>query len=76
MDVTFEGGPLHGQIHPIDPEPTIHAVIYRPPDAEPGVDRTDIPGHEDVVEYIYEGEGRASYVAGIIDPGDDHGPDR
>jgi hypothetical protein len=67
MDVTFEGGPFHGQTHTIDPEPTMRAVIYWPPDADPLIDRADIPGHDGVVEYIYEGGGRAAYVAGIVD---------
>ena len=70
MDVTFEGGPFHGQTHSVGTEPTMHAVIYWPPDADPDVDRTDIPGHEGLVEYIYEGGGKAVYVAGVAQPRD------
>ena len=68
MDVTFEGGPFHGQTHTIEPEPTRNAVIYWLPDAGPAVDRPDIPGHDEVAEYIYEGDGKAAYVAGIVGP--------
>jgi hypothetical protein len=67
MDVTFEGGPVDGQTHTVDPEPAMHGVIYWPPDADRDIDRTDIPGHEGVVEYIYQGDGKAAYVAGILD---------
>ena len=74
MDVTFEGGPCHGQTHSVGSEPTMHAVIYWPPDASPEVDRTDIPGHEGLVEYIYEGRGRAVYVAGVVPPDEGRPP--
>lgn len=69
MDVTFEGGPFHGQTHPIDPEPAVHAVVCWPPDADPVDDRTDIPGQEGITEYIYQGDGKAAYVAGLIGSG-------
>lgn len=69
MDVTFQGGPFHGQTHTIDPEPAVNAVVYWPPDADPVRDRTDIPGQEGVTEYIYQGNGKADYVAGLVDPG-------
>lgn len=76
MKVTFEGGPINGQTHTIDPEPTMHDVIYWPSDADPNADQTDIPGHEGVMEYIYEGEGKAAYVAGILDAARDQDIDR
>jgi hypothetical protein len=72
MDVTFEGGPFHGQTHPVSSEPEMHAVIYWPPDPDPGADSTEIPGQEGFAEYIYQGEGRASYVAGLVPPDHPH----
>lgn len=69
MDVTFEGGPFDGQTHSFEPEPGMHAVVYWPPDPDPGADRIDIPGQEGFAEYIYQGKGRATYVAGLVSPG-------
>jgi hypothetical protein len=68
MDVTFEGGPFHGQTHTIDPEPAPQAVVYWPPDSHP-VDGGDIPGQVGVTEYLYQGNGKAAYVGGLMDPG-------
>ena len=68
MEVLFEGEPFDGQTHLIDPEPEIHAVVYWPPDPDPGADRIDIPGQEGFAEYIYQGEGKAAYVAGLVSP--------
>ena len=68
MDVTFEGGPFHGQTETFDPEPALHAVIHWPPDPDPVADRPDIPGQEGVTEYIYQGNGKADYVAGLVEP--------
>jgi hypothetical protein len=66
MEVLFEGGPFDGQTHPIDPEPEVHAVVYWPPDPDPSAGGSDIPGVEGFAEYIYQGDGRASYVAGLV----------
>jgi hypothetical protein len=73
MDVMFEGGPFDGQTQVFDTEPEKHAVLYWPPKPEapePGAqaDRTDIPGQEGFAEYIYQGRGRAAYVAGLVAP--------
>jgi hypothetical protein len=72
MDVTFEGGPFDGQTHPISSEPEMHAVIYWPPEPDPAADSIEIPGQEGFAEYIYQGEGRAAYVAGIVSPEPSH----
>jgi hypothetical protein len=50
----------------------LHAVIYWPADPDLGADSTEIPGKEGFAEYIYQGEGRASYVAGLVPPDHPH----
>jgi hypothetical protein len=54
MHVTFVGGPLDGQTHVVEPEPSTDAVINWPPGSDATPDRADIPGEEGTVEYIYE----------------------
>ena len=68
MDVTFEGGPFDGQTQVFDTEPEMHAVVYWPPQPDARTDRTDIPGEEGFAEYIYQGSGKAAYVAGLVAP--------
>jgi hypothetical protein len=70
MHVTFVGGPLDGQTHVVEPEPSTDAVINWPPGSDATPDRADIPGEEGTVEYIYRGDGSAECVGGLATPGD------
>ena len=67
MLVRFNGGPLDGRSEEIGDEPEVGAVITWPPNAD--VDKHDdtIPGSDDVVEYLYRGQGTADYVGGLLD---------
>ena len=71
MRVTMRGGPLDGQEREIEDETlTPEHPIFLPPDAPRGADakhEDDIPGDDDLVEYIYRGEGLADYVSGLVD---------
>ena len=66
MKVTFVDGPLEGREEEISDDTLDEGQpIYRPD--RPGVeDDTDPeqPGLDGVVEYLYEGNGRATYVGG------------
>ena len=42
-------------------------MIYWPPGASPGTAVDDVPGDDDVTEYIYAGDGIARYVGGLVD---------
>jgi hypothetical protein len=66
MRVTFLQGPLDGDVRDI-PEADLRdgSVIV----VSTGVPEDDpaVPGDERMLEYRYEGDGRARYVAGIVD---------
>lgn len=69
MRVTFVDGPLKGREEEIpDAELKEGAPIYWPsrPDRSDDTD-SEQPGVHDVVEYLYDGNGRASYVGGQVD---------
>jgi hypothetical protein len=69
MRVTFVGGPLDGREEEIpDDELEEGHPVYRPERPE-GDDDTDPeqPGLDGVVEYLYDGDGRANYVGGQLE---------
>lgn len=66
--VRFNGGPLDGQSHEIADEPDVGAAITWPPNADIATHDDAIPGSDDVVEYLYRGQGSADYVGGLLDP--------
>jgi hypothetical protein len=69
MRVTFVDGPLDGREEEIEDERLVEGQpVYWP--AEPTeANETDPnqPGLDGVVEYLYDGEGRATYVGGQLD---------
>jgi hypothetical protein len=67
MEARFHGGPLDGQSNEIGEEPLVGATIYWPPRSGPPNDDDEVPGVDDVVEYLYRGEGEAEYVGGLLD---------
>jgi hypothetical protein len=67
MLVRFNGGPLDGQTQEIADEPDVGAVITWPPNADVEKHDDAIPGSDDVVEYLYRGQGTADYVGGLLD---------
>ncbi len=71
MLVRFNGGPLDGQSHEIADEPDVGAAITWPPNADADKHDDAIPGADDIVEYLYRGQGSADYVGGLLDPGVD-----
>lgn len=64
MLVTLIGGPLDGgkQEVPDDQLSTGAVILIRTEAA----DDPYVPGSEDVIEYLYDGDGTANYVAGLI----------
>ena len=69
MRVTFVGGPLQGREEEIaDDQLEEGHPIYRPERPEvDGETDPEQPGIEGVVEYLYEGNGRANYVGGQLE---------
>lgn len=68
MRVKFDGGPLDGREEEIsDDEVSEGQPIYWPerPSIEDDTDPVQ-PGLDGVVEYLYEGNGRATYVGGQL----------
>jgi hypothetical protein len=70
MRVTFVDGPLQGREEDI-PDDRLEAgqPFYWPQPPDPEKDDPATPGLDGVVEYLYEGDGRATYVAGRLDEG-------
>jgi len=69
MKVKFVGGPLDGHEEEIsDDKLEENHPVYVPerPDRDDDTD-TDQPGLDDVVEYLYEGNGQAKYVGGQLE---------
>lgn len=67
MRVTFVDGPLDGRQEEVPDERLEQGqTIYWP--AKDRLDEGDpqVPGEEGAVEYLYEGDGRARYVGGVI----------
>ena len=68
MKVRLNGGPLNGQTLDFHQEQIDRGVLYWPVGSErQAVDEDDVPGVDDVVEYIYRGDGGADYVGGLLD---------
>jgi hypothetical protein len=69
MKVKFVGGPLDGREEEIsDDKLEENHPVYWPerPDIDDDTD-ADQPGLDGVVEYLYEGDGRATYVGGQLE---------
>lgn len=66
MDIQFQGGPLDGQRHHVEREPATDRVLYWVADDARFLDEPDVPGIEGIVEYIYQGDGTAEYVGGVV----------
>ena len=66
MQVRFTGGPLDGETKEIGSEPEVGRTIHWPPDATPTTHDDTIPGADDILEYLYRGDGEADYVAGLL----------
>ena len=49
-------------------EPAVGATMIWPPNADLTKHDDAIPGSDDVVEYLYRGNGAADYVGGLLDP--------
>ena len=67
MRVRFVGGPLDGQTEEVHDDLAPDATIYWPPGADLTVQDDRIPGVDNVVEYLYRGDGSADYVGGLLD---------
>jgi hypothetical protein len=69
MKIKFVGGPLEGREEEISDDKLEEGQpIYWPerPDVEDDTD-PEQPGLDGVVEYLYEGDGRANYVGGQLE---------
>ena len=75
MLVRFNGGPLDGQSQEIGDEPDVGAVITWPPNADVEKHDDEIPGSDDVLEYLYRGQGAADYVGGLLEGSVDPSPE-
>ncbi len=67
MRVRFVGGPLDGQTEEVQDDLAPEATIYWPPGADLTVQDDRVPGVDNVVEYLYRGDGSADYVGGLLD---------
>ena len=67
MKVTFVEGPLNGREEDI-PDDRLEQgqPIYWPAKDELEDEDPEVPGEEGAVEYLYEGDGRARYVGGVL----------
>jgi hypothetical protein len=67
MRVTFVDGPLNGREEEIDDDRLQEGQpVYWPSRPDHAEDDPETPGLDGVVEYVYEGEGRARYVGGQL----------
>jgi hypothetical protein len=67
MRVTFVGGPLDGRVEEVPDENVEEDMpIYWPSRSELEDEDLDSPGVEGAVEYLYQGNGRATYVGGQV----------
>jgi hypothetical protein len=64
MNVTFMQGPLDGQVRDVPEGDLAEGSVILLPSGDPD-DGPTIPGDETTLEYRYDGDGRASYVAGV-----------
>ncbi len=67
MRVRFVGGPLDGQSKDVRDDLTAESTIYWPPGADLTAQEDRVPGVDNVVEYLYRGDGSAEYVGGLLD---------
>jgi hypothetical protein len=67
MRVRFIGGPLDGRSEDVEGELKAESVIYWPPGADRTVQEDRVPGVDGVVEYLYQGDGTAEYVGGLLE---------
>ena len=69
MRVKFVGGPLDGREKEISDDKLGQGQPVYWPDRPEVDDNTDLeqPGLDGVVEYLYDGNGRASYVGGQLE---------
>ena len=66
MRVTFLQGPLDGDVREIPDGDLSDGSVIVVSTGVP-VDDPAVPGDERLLEYLYEGDGRARYVAGIAE---------
>jgi hypothetical protein len=69
MRVRFVGGPLDGQTKDVPDDLKPESAIYWPPGADLTAQEDRVPGVDNVVEYLYRGDGSADYVGGLLDEG-------
>ena len=68
MEVRFRGGPLDGRVEDVADIEVERGIIYWPPGAMNNKHDDDQgPGLDNVVEYLYRGDGTADYVSGLLD---------
>ena len=67
MQVRFVNGPLDGRVEEIDADLETSPTIYWPLGADLRAQDDRVPGVDDVVEYLYRGDGTAEYVGGLLD---------
>ena len=68
MQVRFVGGPLDGRVEEVEDGLEDSAAIFWPPGADLTKQDDRVPGVDDVVEYLYRGDGTAEYVGGLLGP--------
>jgi hypothetical protein len=68
MQVRLVGGPLDGRVEEVDADLEDSAASFWPPSADLTKQDDRVPGVDDVVEYLYRGDGTAEYVGGLLDP--------
>ena len=67
MRVNFVGGPLDGRTEEVPDENIEEDMpIYWPSRDELENEDPETPGPEGALEYLYEGNGRATYVGGQV----------
>jgi hypothetical protein len=67
MQVRFVGGPLDGRVEEVADDLEPRAAIFWPPGADRTITDDRVPGVDNVVEYLYRGDGTADYVGGMLD---------
>jgi hypothetical protein len=66
MQVRFVGGPLDGRVEDVGGDLESSPTIFWPPGRDLDRQEDRIPGVDDVVEYLYRGDGTAEYVGGVL----------
>ena len=66
MQVRFVGGPLDGRVEEVEGDLEESSPIFWPPGADLNKQDDRVPGVDDVVEYLYRGDGTADYVGGLL----------